>query len=151
MTVSKAHFMIIDGKEYVVQMDGQIFHCAMDITMNFIGGKWKTIVLWYLIDGTKRFSELKKQIPDITEKMLSIQLKKLEEDGLVKREVFPEVPIRVEYSLTDFGRTLIPLLEEVAKWGRELGQAKGQIVEVTENRVLVPAVLNKETGNGNHE
>ena len=102
----------------------------MDITMNYIGGKWKTVVLWYLIEGKKRFSELKKIIPDITEKMLSIQLKKLEEDGLVFREVFPEVPLRVEYSLTDFGKTLIPLLEEVAKWGRDLGDSKGEMIEV---------------------
>jgi len=122
--------MIIEGKEYIVRMEGQTFHCAMDITMNYIGGKWKTVVLWYLIEGKKRFSELKKIIPDITEKMLSIQLKKLEEDGLVFREVFPEVPLRVEYSLTDFGKTLIPLLEEVAKWGRDLGDSKGEMIEV---------------------
>jgi len=98
--------------------------------MNFIGGKWKTVVLWYLIEGKKRFSELKKLIPDITEKMLSIQLKKLEEDGLVYRQVFAEVPMRVEYSLTDFGKSLTPILEEVAKWGRDLGEAKGEIIEV---------------------
>jgi len=122
--------MVIEGKEYIVRMEGQTFHCAMDITMNYIGGKWKTVVLWYLIEGKKRFSELKKIIPDITEKMLSIQLKKLEEDGLVFREVFPEVPLRVEYSLTDFGKTLIPLLEEVAKWGRDLGDSKGEMIEV---------------------
>jgi len=122
--------MIIEGKEYIVRMEGQTFHCAMDITMNFIGGKWKTVVLWYLIEGKKRFSELKKLIPDITEKMLSIQLKKLEEDGLVYRQVFAEVPMRVEYSLTDFGKSLTPILEEVAKWGRDLGEAKGEIIEV---------------------
>lgn len=128
--------MIIDGKEFVIKLEGQTFHCAMDITMNFIGGKWKTVVLWYLMEGKKRFSELKKLIPDITEKMLSIQLKKLEEDGLVNREVFAEVPIRVEYSLTDFGRSLTPLLEEVSKWGRELGEKKGQIIEVKTGEVI---------------
>lgn len=122
--------MIIDGKEYVFQLRGKTFHCAMDVTMHFIGGKWKTVVLWYLRNRTLRFSELKKQIPDITEKMLSLQLKALEEDGLVKREVFPEVPLRVEYSLTDFGRTLIPVLEAVALWGRMLGKEEGEVVEV---------------------
>ena len=122
--------MIIEGKEYIVKMEGQTFHCAMDITMNYIGGKWKTVVLWYLKNEKKRFGELKKLIPDITEKMLSIQLKKLEEDGLVYRNVFAEVPLRVEYSLTDFGKTLLPLLEEVARWGRDLGEKKGEIVEV---------------------
>jgi DNA-binding HxlR family transcriptional regulator len=122
--------MVIDGKEYVFKLRGKTFHCAMDVTMHFIGGKWKTVVLWYLRNRTLRFSELKKQIPDITEKMLSLQLKALEEDGLVKREVFAEVPLRVEYSLTDFGRTLIPVLEAVALWGRTLGNREGELVEV---------------------
>jgi DNA-binding HxlR family transcriptional regulator len=97
--------------------------------MHFIGGKWKTVVLWYLRKDKKRFSELKRQIPDITEKMLSIQLKKLEEDGLVGRTVHPEVPPRVEYFLTDFGKTLIPALEEIAKWGRALGKKEGKVVD----------------------
>lgn len=122
--------MIIKGKEYVYKMHHNTYHCAMDVTMNFIGGKWKTIVLWYLRDKTLRFGELKKQIPDITEKMLSLQLKKLEEDGLVKREVYPEVPLRVEYSLTEFGKTLKPVIEAIAKWGRTLGETEGKLVEV---------------------
>lgn len=102
----------------------------MDVTMNFIGGKWKTIVLWYLRDKTLRFGELKKQIPDITEKMLSLQLKKLEEDGLVQRVVFAEVPLRVEYSLTEFGKTLKPVVEAIAKWGRNYGETEGKLVEI---------------------
>ena len=123
--------MIIKDKEYVFKLHDKTFHCALDITMNFIGGKWKTVVLWYLRNRTFRFGELKKQIPDITEKMLSIQLKALEEDGLVKREVFPEVPLRVEYSLTEFGKTLVPVIEAIAIWGRNLGEAEGEITEVT--------------------
>ena len=123
--------MIIKGKKYVCNVEGEIFHCAMDLTMKFIGGKWKTIVLWYLKNKTYRFGELKRQIPDITEKMLSLQLKALEEDGLIKREVFAEVPLRVEYSMTDFGKTLIPILNEISKWGRNLGETKGKIEEVS--------------------
>ena len=122
--------MLYKGKEYVVEMNNKFYHCAMDITMDYIGGKWKTVVLWYLIDKTLRFGELKKQIPDITEKMLSIQLKNLEEDGLVERVEYDEVPLRVEYSLTDFGKTLIPVLKAVAKWGRTLGKEKGKVIEV---------------------
>lgn len=122
--------MVISGKEYVYELEGQNFHCAMDVTMHYIGGKWKTVVLWYLKNGTMRFGEIKKRIPDITEKMLSIQLKALEEDGLVRREVFAEVPLRVEYSLTEFGKTLIPVLDAIAKWGRTLGESKGRLVEV---------------------
>jgi len=102
----------------------------MDITMDFIGGKWKTVVLWYLKGKTLRFGEIKKQIPDITEKMLSIQLKNLEDDGLIKRKVYAQIPLKVEYSLTDFGNSLIPVLNAIAKWGRHLGKEKGKIVEV---------------------
>jgi len=122
--------MIIKGKEFVFKLDNKTYHCAMDVTMDFIGGKWKTVVLWYLRNGALRFGELGKKIPDMTEKMLSIQLKQLEEDGLVKREVFAEVPLRVEYSLTPFGQSLKPVLEAIAKWGRELGHSKGKLVEV---------------------
>src|SRR6185436_7987781 len=104
--------MIIDGKEYVFRLRGNVYHCALDVTMHYVGGKWKTVVLWYLRNKTMRFSELKRQIPDITEKMLSLQLKSLQEDGLVRREVFPgEIPLRVEYSLTEFGKSLRPILE----------------------------------------
>ena len=126
--------MIINNKEYIFKIKGQTYHCALDVTMDFIGGKWKTVVLWYLRDKTMRFGELKKQIPDITEKMLSLQLKALEDDGLVKREVFAEVPLRVEYSTTDFGKTLRPVLEAVAKWGRNLGETEGKILEVPERK-----------------
>ena len=123
--------MIIKGKNVAYKLEGRIFHCAMDITMEYVGGKWKTVVLWYLKNGTHRFAELKKLIPDITEKMLSIQLKKLEESGLIKRKVYgTKPPIRVEYSLTEFGKTLVPALNAIAKWGRELGESEGSVVEV---------------------
>jgi DNA-binding HxlR family transcriptional regulator len=122
--------MILDGKEFEIRMKGKIYHCALDVTMNFIGGKWKTIVLWYLRKDAKRFSVLNKEIPGITEKMLSLQLKQLEKDGIVGRKVYAEVPPRVEYFLTEEGRTLIPLLEEMAKWGRKKGKGDGEIVEV---------------------
>ena len=103
----------------------------MDITMDYIGGKWKSVVLWYLKNKTLRFAELKRQIPDITEKMLSIQLKSLEADGLIKREVYGEKPpIKVEYSLTEFGKTLVPALELIAKWGRNLGEKEGEFIEI---------------------
>jgi DNA-binding HxlR family transcriptional regulator len=122
--------MIIRDKSYVYELNGKTYHCAMDITMDYIGGKWKTVVLWYLRNKTLRFGELKKLIPGLTEKMLSIQLKKLEEDGLIKRKVFAEVPLRVEYSLTDFGKTLSPVIESIAKWGRALGETEGKLVEL---------------------
>ena len=128
--------MIIDGKEMVYRLRGDEFHCAMDVTMNFIGGKWKTVVLWYLRKDKKRFSELGRLIPGITERMLSLQLKQLEQDGIVERIVHAEVPPRVEYQLTGFGKTLIPLLEAVAKWGRELGESEGELVEKGRKKIV---------------
>lgn len=112
----------------IFRINGRDYHCALDVTMSFIGGKWKTVVLWYLRKEKRRFSELKARIPDITEKMLSLQLKELEKDGIVKRKVYAEVPPRVEYSLTDFGKTLIPVLESIAGWGRKLAD-KGELLE----------------------
>jgi len=122
--------MIIEGEEFIYRIGKKDYHCAMDVTMAFIGGKWKTVVLWYLIGGKKRFGELKKRIPNITEKMLSIQLKALEEDGLVKRKVYPQVPPKVEYSLTKDGESMIPLLEAIANWGRARAEKKGKMVKV---------------------
>ncbi|MBK7382949.1 MAG: helix-turn-helix transcriptional regulator [Flavobacteriales bacterium] len=122
--------MIIDGNEYRIRMNGQVYHCALDVTMELVGGKWKTIVLWYLRKDKKRFSELRRSIPGITEKMLSLQLRQLEKDGFVSRKVHAEVPPRVEYSLTPHGRTLLPLLEEIAKWGRMMGKKNGTIEKV---------------------
>lgn len=110
--------------------------------MNYIGGKWKTVVLWYLKKEKKRFNELKKLIPNITEKMLSLQLKDLESDGIVKRKIYPEVPPKVEYSLTDFGKTLIPMLEEIALWGRSLAETNGKLVEKVRKKKVI--ILKKE-------
>lgn len=127
--------MLIDNKEKVFILQGKEYHCAMDVTMDYIGGKWKTVVLWYLRKDKKRFSELRRLIPNITEKMLSIQLKDLESDGIVKRKIYPEVPPRVEYFLTDFGKTLIPMLEEIAKWGRRLAETRGKMVDKEKSSV----------------
>ncbi|MEM6803625.1 MAG: helix-turn-helix domain-containing protein [Bacteroidota bacterium] len=121
--------MIIKGKAYKYRMLNQDFHCALDVTMHYIGGKWKTVVLWYLRKEKKRFGELKALIPDITDKMLSIQLRALVEDGIINRTVFPEVPPRVEYSLTDEGKSLIPVVEAIASWGRNKAEAEGKLVE----------------------
>jgi DNA-binding HxlR family transcriptional regulator len=122
--------MIVDGKELAVKLNGKTYHCAMDITMDYIGGKWKTVVLWYLRDQHRRFSELKRMIPDITEKMLSLQLKQLEKDGMVGRRVYAEVPPKVEYYLTREGQSLLPILQAIADWGRHKGKTEGVIEEV---------------------
>lgn len=87
--------------------------------MRFIGGKWKAVILYHLIDGAKRYNELRKLIPTITERTLSLQLKQLEEDHIIDRKVFTEKPpLMVEYTLTDFGKTLLPVLEAITDWGK---------------------------------
>jgi len=101
-------------------IDNKSYPCCTSITMKFIGGKWKAVILYHLLDGAKRYNELRKSIPTITERTLSLQLKQLEEDEIVARKVFTEKPpLVVEYELTDFGRTLLPVLEAMAKWGEE--------------------------------
>ncbi len=87
-----------------------LFNCPVEATMSMIGGKYKAIVLYHLtVDGVLRFSELHRYIPQATAKMLTQQLRELETDGLVHREVYPVVPPKTEYSLTEYGRTLAPL------------------------------------------
>ena len=95
------------------------FHCPVEATLSLIGGKYKPIILYHLIDQTLRFSELQRIMPQATQKMLTQQLRELEKDGLVHREVFPVVPPKTEYSLTDYGRTLVPVLKAMCDWGNE--------------------------------
>ncbi len=95
----------------------QTYFCPVTATISIIGGKWKSIILWILLQETRRFGELKRMIPKITQKMLTQQLRELERDGVVHREVYPVVPPKVEYSLTEQGRTLGPILQTMAEWG----------------------------------
>ncbi len=92
-------------------------HCPVEATIAMIGGKYKSLILWKLAGGTLRFSQLRKEVPCATPKMLTQQLRELEADGLVCRKVFPVVPPRVEYSLTPFGRSIMPVLEAMYDWG----------------------------------
>jgi len=91
--------------------------CPVTHVLNLIGGRWKALIVWNLIEGTMRFSELRNQIEMISEKMLIQQLRELEQDGIVKREVFPVVPPKVEYSLTNLGKSLQPIMEQIVSWG----------------------------------
>lgn len=93
--------------------------CPVETTLLLIGDKWKVLILRDLIDGTKRFGELKKSIGFISQKMLTQQLREMEEDGLVKRKVYAEVPPRVEYSLTEDGMSLKPILDSMWAWGQQ--------------------------------
>lgn len=93
--------------------------CPVETTLLLIGDKWKVLILRDLIDGTKRFGELKKSIGSISQKMLTQQLRDMEEDGLVKRKVYAEVPPRVEYCLTEDGMSLKPILDSMWAWGQQ--------------------------------
>ena len=92
-------------------------HCPVEATIAMIGSKYKSLILWKLAGGTLRFSQLRKEVPCATPKMLTQQLRELEADGLVCRKVFAVVPPRVEYSLTPFGRSIMPVLEAMYDWG----------------------------------
>lgn len=96
------------------------FNCPVDATIQLIGGKYKAVILWHLMNKTLRYSEIHKLIPKATDKMLAQQLRELEKDGLINREVYPVVPPKTEYSLIEFGKTLTPILDELCNWGGKL-------------------------------
>ena len=93
------------------------YPCPVELTLSTLQGKWKVLILWHLRDATLRYSELKRRLRTVTHKMLSQQLRELEADGLVHREVYPVVPPKTEYSLTEEGRTLVPVLKQMQQWG----------------------------------
>jgi DNA-binding HxlR family transcriptional regulator len=92
---------------------------TVGVTLRVIGGKWKPLILWHLNESAVRFGELMRLMPGITQKMLTQQLRELEEDNLVIRKLYPEVPPRVEYSLSSYGKTLGPVLQAMSDWGKK--------------------------------
>ena len=95
------------------------FHCPVEATLSVIGGKYKAIILWHLIDNTLRFSELRRFLPQATPKMLTQQLRELEADGMIHREVYPVVPPKTEYSLTEYGKSLSAIIQAMCDWGNQ--------------------------------
>ncbi len=98
--------------------------CSVEATLSVIGGLWKPVILFHLLDGKRRFGELSRLVPNATQRMLTLQLRELEADGVVSRTVHPEVPPRVEYELTTFGRTLEPVLLTLRDWGTRYRAAR---------------------------
>ncbi len=93
------------------------YNIPVEATLDVMGGKWKAVILCLLQKGAKRTSELKKEMPAITQKMLTQQLRELEQDGIIKREVYHQIPPKVEYSLTEYGKTLTQVLDLMCAWG----------------------------------
>lgn len=107
--------------------------CPVEITLDVIGGKWKGMVLYWLLDGTARFNEIRRAVPKATQKMLALQLRELESDGVISRKVYAEVPPRVEYSLTEFGLSLKPILLQMKDWGTQYRSKLKQTRSTTVN------------------
>jgi DNA-binding HxlR family transcriptional regulator len=93
--------------------------CPAEETLDLIEGRWKVLILWYLFPGIKRFSELRRHLGGITQKILTQQLRQMERDGLIQRKVYAEVPPKVEYSLTPLGKSLRPVVSAMCKWGEK--------------------------------
>ncbi|QLH43150.1 MAG: winged helix-turn-helix transcriptional regulator [Coxiellaceae bacterium] len=94
--------------------------CAVEAALDVIGNKWKGVILYHLLDGTKRFNELRRLIPGVTQRMLTLQLRELEADGVISRQVYPQVPPKVEYSMTEYGKSLSPILLSLREWGMHI-------------------------------
>lgn len=108
-------------------------NCPVETAINLIGGKYKSLILWKLTGQTLRFSQLRRDVPKATPKMLTQQLRELEEDGLIKREAFPVMPPKVEYSLTELGRSIRPVLEAMYYWGTAFLHRQGLEVNCSMN------------------
>lgn len=102
----------------MVEYQGKKYTCPMELAIYLISGKWKVVILWNLAEGNLRFGELSRRFPGVSEKVLTAQLRSLEKNGMIVRTVYPEVPVRVEYTLSKFGKSLVPILNEINIWGR---------------------------------
>ena len=97
----------------------------VEVTLSIIGGKWKPLIVFYLLGGTKRFSELRRLLPQVTQQMLTMQLRELEQAGILYRHVYPQVPPKVEYSLTELGQNIEPVLRQMCSWGEWYSEQMG--------------------------
>jgi DNA-binding HxlR family transcriptional regulator len=111
--------------------------CNLTYAVQLMGGRWKLLILMQLNTGTQRYGELKKKIVNITERMLTLQLRELEADGLIARRVYAEVPPRVEYTLTDIGREIVPVCDALHAWGtRHRSQVAGEISTLSHESLM---------------
>ena len=127
-------------------MRTQTYNCPVEAAIDVIGGKWKAVILWWLYQRTRRFAELRRKIPGITEKMLTQQLRELEADGVVSRKVYPTVPPKVEYSLTEYGRSLKRALQAICEWGQKHMERTGATQKLANSKAHPsPLIVNRRT------
>ncbi len=112
--------IIYDGKEYA---------CSFEFALDMVSGKWKGLILWYLQNETLRYGEIKKNLGKITQKMLTQTLRELEKNGLITRKVYPVVPPKVEYTITENGKKLIPIFAMLQEWGDDVGAQMGETLK----------------------
>lgn len=105
------------------------YMCPLALSVDLLGGKWKLQILWHLKDDVLRYTELKKKLNKISQKILTLNLRELEQDGLVSRKIYPVSPPKVEYSLTEYGETILPILNEIHMWGKDYSEEFGVDVE----------------------
>ena len=112
-----------------IKLKGKLYPCTVSLAMDLVGGKWKAVILYHLKDEPKRYGQLLKEMHGATEMTLSLQLKQLEQDGLIDRKVFGDKPpVKVVYSLTNFGKTFIPTLNAILAWGNLVAEQQGEFV-----------------------
>ena len=121
------------------------YGCSVEATLDVIGGRWKGVILFHLLEGTKRFNELQRMVKGCTQRMLTLQLRELERDGVVKRTVYAEVPPKVEYSLTEFGRSLEPILLLMRDWGDKYISKLAQPEQTQETGIILGTTENEYT------
>ncbi|MGH7965388.1 MAG: winged helix-turn-helix transcriptional regulator [Candidatus Binatia bacterium] len=130
-------------------MKGQSYSCGLDAALDVIGGKWKVLILWQLYPQSRRFGELKRLVPGISEKMLIQQLREMETDGIVHRKVYLEVPPKVEYSLTVFGASLNEVLTPLCEWGdkhmKRIGALHRQCESINGGTEAEESIRNRRT------
>ena len=121
-----------------ITIQGRTYNCPVEVTLEIIGGRWKSVVLYHLLCRTQRFGELRKLLPGVTQRMLTLQLRELENDRVIHREVYRQIPPKVEYSLTDFGRSLEPILRLMLAWGEQYHEHQTQTKPVRLERLPKP-------------
>ena len=116
----------------------------VEVTLSIIGGKWKPLIVFYLLGGTKRFNELRRFLPQVTQQMLTMQLRELEQAGILHRHVYAQVPPKVEYSLTELGQSIEPVLRQMCIWGEWYSDQMG----LEYQRLIPEAEAHREQQNG---